>query len=65
MLGLVGSGTMIKEMSVKDAEQLVLTEMNKDPAQRHGVRTIQQKVAYHSETHLTRYMAALQIPGDC
>jgi hypothetical protein len=55
---------MINRMSVKDAEQLVLMEMNKNPAQRHGVRTIQQKVAYHSETRLPRYMAALQILGD-
>ncbi|KIK90469.1 hypothetical protein PAXRUDRAFT_151886, partial [Paxillus rubicundulus Ve08.2h10] len=39
---------------MKDAEQLVLGQMNKDPAQRHGVNTIQQKVAYHSEAHLPR-----------
>lgn len=65
-LGFVGSGTTIKGMSINDAEQLVLAQMNKDPAQRHGVKTIQQKVAFHSETHLTWYVAlSLQVFCDC
>ncbi|KAF8445060.1 hypothetical protein L210DRAFT_3611184 [Boletus edulis BED1] len=54
VLGFVGSRTNVKGIPVQDAEQLVLAQMNKDPAQRHGVFMIQQKVAYHSETHLTR-----------
>jgi hypothetical protein len=33
--------------------------MNKDPAKQHGVRTIQQKVAFHEVTHLTRYAVFL------
>jgi len=61
----LGSMLSINRMSVKNAEQLVLVEMHKDPAQCHGVCTIQQKVAYHSKTHLTQYMASLQVPGDC
>jgi hypothetical protein len=37
-----------------DAEQLILAQMDKDPAKNHGVRTIQGKVAYHDGVHLTR-----------
>jgi hypothetical protein len=54
-LNLKGSGTTTKALSAIDAEQLVINEMSKDPAQHHGVKTIQYKVAYNSGTHLTRY----------
>jgi hypothetical protein len=53
-LGLTGSGPTTRSIPYSVKEQLVVDQMNKDPAKRHGVRTIQQKVAFHEETHLTR-----------
>ncbi|KIK59296.1 hypothetical protein GYMLUDRAFT_60215 [Collybiopsis luxurians FD-317 M1] len=56
-LGLKGSRGVMKTLDAggkAQAEQLVLNEMSKDPAQRAGVRTIQARVAYHSSTHLAR-----------
>ena len=45
----------MKSMSVADAEQLVVTEMDKDSAKRLGVRTIKAKVARNAGQILPRY----------
>lgn len=53
-LGLSGSGKTTKRMPAKEKEQLVLNQMDQDPARRQGVITTQQKIAFHTGTHLTR-----------
>jgi hypothetical protein len=42
-------------MNHVDVEQLVLNQMNRDPAKHHGVKTIQYKVAFDAGVHLTRH----------
>ena len=54
-LGLSGSGATMRSMPNRNAEQLVIAQMDRDPAKRHGVWTIQQEVAFHEGVHLTRY----------
>jgi hypothetical protein len=54
-LGLTGSGVTTREMLPQVSEQLVLDKMDKDPAKRHGVRTIRQKIAHEDGVQLTRY----------
>ena len=41
-------------MPQQEAEQLVLDQMYKDPLRRQGVQTIQAKIAFDVEQHLTR-----------
>ena len=41
-------------MPQQEVEQLVLDQMDKDPSRRQGVRTIQAKIAFDVEQHLTR-----------
>lgn len=53
-LGLTGSRTNTKNMPRQEAEQLVLDQMDKDPSRRQGIRTIQAKIAFEKEQHLTR-----------
>lgn len=53
-LGLMGSGPTTRAMPHAIKEQLVVNQMNKDPAKRHGVRTIMQKVAFNEHVHLTK-----------
>jgi hypothetical protein len=53
-LGLTGSGLTTKRLPDKQKEQLVLDQMDKDPARRQGVITTQQKIAYTTGQHLTR-----------
>ena len=53
-LGLAGSCTTTCNMSQQEAEQLVLDQMDKDPARQLGVRTIQAKVAFNAQQNLTR-----------
>ena len=57
-LGLTGSGATMRAMPLQTAEQLVVAQMDKDPAKRHGVRTIQHKIAFNEGVHLTRYEVA-------
>ncbi|KAF8639055.1 hypothetical protein AX17_001751 [Amanita inopinata Kibby_2008] len=44
----------IKMCQMAEAEQLVLDQMDKDPSRRQGIRTIQAKIAFETEKHLTR-----------
>ncbi|TDL13749.1 hypothetical protein BD410DRAFT_817268 [Rickenella mellea] len=53
-LGLTGSGVTTTALGQDIAEQLVLEQMDQDPAKRHGVRTIQAKIAFNKEIHLKR-----------
>ncbi|OCH84308.1 hypothetical protein OBBRIDRAFT_808335 [Obba rivulosa] len=53
-LGLFGSGVTTRRMPDTVSTQLVLAQMDKDPAKRHGVRTIQYKIAHERAVHLTR-----------
>ena len=53
-LGLTGSGVTTRAMPLQEAEQLVIAQLDKDPQKRHGVRTIQHKIAFEQGTHLTR-----------
>ena len=56
-LQLKGSRGIMRDMDeagLAEAEQLVLNELSKDPAQRAGSRTIQAKIAYNSSLHLPR-----------
>lgn len=53
-LQLKGSGATRKEMPPEQAKQLVLDQMVEDPVKRHGVRTIQQKLAFAHGVHLPR-----------
>lgn len=53
-LALVGSGPTTRSLPHAVKEQLVLDQMNRDPAKRHGVETIQSKVAFNEEIHLTK-----------
>ncbi|KAJ3762218.1 hypothetical protein EV360DRAFT_36154 [Lentinula raphanica] len=60
-LNLKGSRGVMKNMDAAgeaEAEQLILNEMSKDPAQRAGVGTIQAKVAYNTGTHLPRHLVS-------
>jgi hypothetical protein len=53
-LGLLGSGATIKLMPDREKEQLVLDQMDQDPARRQGVLSTRQKVAFQTGTHLTK-----------
>jgi hypothetical protein len=55
-LDLKGSGSTMRTIDPATAEQLVIDQMDKDPAKRSGVRTIQQKIAFENAIHLTRYL---------
>jgi hypothetical protein len=44
----------MKAMDPQLSEQLILTQLSNDPAQRHGVCTIQAKVVFEAGQHLTR-----------
>lgn len=64
-LGLSGSGATTRSMPRQDAEHLVIAQMDRDPAKRHGVRTIRQGLAFHKGVHLTRYCTHPQIKFSC
>jgi len=53
-LGLTRSGVTTRTMPHQEAEQLVMAQLDKDPAKRHGVRTIQHKIVFNKGVHLTR-----------
>lgn len=53
-LGLVGSRKKMKMLDPKEAEQLVLDQMDLDPAQHQGPRVIRHKLAGRTGNHLTR-----------
>ena len=53
-LGLVGSGIIAKTLPYAAAEQMVISQMDKDPRKRQGVKTIQNKVAFHDGIHIKR-----------
>jgi hypothetical protein len=52
----MGSGPTTWSLPHTTKEQLVINQMNKDPAKRHGVHTIQHKIAFHEKIHLTKYV---------
>jgi len=51
-LGLMGSATTSKALLVSEVEDLVLREMEKDPAKRYGVQTVQKKIAFNKQVHV-------------
>ena len=54
LLGLTGSRATAQRMSPQEAEQLVLNQMDKDSSRRQGVRTVQARIAFDTQTHLPR-----------
>ncbi|KAI0309245.1 hypothetical protein OF83DRAFT_1166884 [Amylostereum chailletii] len=64
-LGLHASVVTSKTMPSDVAEQLVLKQMERDPAMRQGVRTMQAKVAYESGVHLPRYVVSDTMHMHC
>lgn len=54
-LGLMGSRPTTRLLPRSVKEQLVVNEMSKDPAKRHGVSNIKQRIAFYEGTHLTKY----------
>jgi hypothetical protein len=55
VLGLKGSRAKEIDSLPSECEQLVLKQLDDNPANRHGVRTIVAKVAYEEDVHLSRY----------
>jgi hypothetical protein len=53
-MALHGSGSTMKTIDPIEAEQLVLKALDKDPSKRSGIRTIHQRIAFDSGTHLSR-----------
>ena len=53
-LGIKGSGATIKEIAPTVAEQLVLSQLGKDPAKHQGPATIKAKIAHERGVHLPR-----------
>jgi hypothetical protein len=53
-LGLKGS-RVEKDKSPNEYEQLVLKQLDRDIANRQGVKTIMEKVAFNEGVHLSRY----------
>lgn len=53
-LGLLGSRKTMKMLDPKEAEQLVLDEMDNDAARNQGPRTIRHKIAMRTSQHLPR-----------
>ena len=53
-LGLVGSSSNMKNMSQKEAEQLVLDQMDVNPTGGLGVHNIQHKIAMATGQHIKR-----------
>ncbi|KAF8884384.1 hypothetical protein BD779DRAFT_1472147 [Infundibulicybe gibba] len=64
-LGLTGSGKTTKQLPEKVKEQLVLDQMDQDPARRSGVISTQHKIAFTTGTHLTReYVSSIMHRHD-
>ncbi|OCH87812.1 hypothetical protein OBBRIDRAFT_735571 [Obba rivulosa] len=53
-LRFFGSSSTAKTMPEQDRTQLVLSQMDKDPARRQGVQTIQHRIAFDKGIHLPR-----------
>lgn len=53
-LGLNGSGKTMKTISSEVCTQAILSQMDKDPARRQGVRTIQNRIAFDQSLHIPR-----------
>jgi hypothetical protein len=53
-LGLSGSRKTMKMLDPREAEQLVLDQMDHDPARHQGPRTIRHKIAGRTGLHVTR-----------
>lgn len=53
-LGLTGSRATLQKMTRKDAEQLVVDQMDKDVARGQGLNTIKARLAFDTGTHLPR-----------
>lgn len=52
--GFVGGGKNLKNKGRQEAEQLVLEQLDLDPAKRAGPRTIRQRIASRKSEHLPR-----------
>ncbi|KAG6892845.1 hypothetical protein C0995_002288, partial [Termitomyces sp. Mi166 len=50
--GFVGGATNLKNKSQQEAEQLVLEQLDLDPAGHAGPRTIRHRIASHTSQHL-------------
>ncbi|KZT13141.1 uncharacterized protein LAESUDRAFT_690342 [Laetiporus sulphureus 93-53] len=53
-LGLMGSGVTTKALPLHERTQLVVSQMDKDPARHQGKDTIMRKIAFEHGVHLTR-----------
>lgn len=53
-LALAGSGPTMRSLPHTIKEQLVLDQMNWDPAKQHGVETIQNKIVFNDKIHITK-----------
>ncbi|KZP09081.1 hypothetical protein FIBSPDRAFT_914137 [Athelia psychrophila] len=60
-LGLVGKGPTTCALPHAVKEQMVVDQLNRDPAKQHGLQTIMQKVAFNQHTHLTNRKFASDI----
>ncbi|KAJ7200544.1 hypothetical protein GGX14DRAFT_372082 [Mycena pura] len=56
--GLYGGKKTMEKLSFAEAEQLVVTEMDRDVSKRAGVRTIRAKVAFNSAVSLPRALVS-------
>ncbi|KAG6836604.1 hypothetical protein H0H93_006154 [Arthromyces matolae] len=56
--GLVGGSKNLESMSTQEAEQLVLNQLDLDPTNQAGPRTIRHRIASRSEQHLPREFVA-------
>jgi len=53
-LSLYGSQVTTRSIPQAESEQLVLSQMGKDPRRRQGLSTIKAKIAFEQGVHLTR-----------
>ena len=50
----MGSASTSKTRSLSEMEELVLREMEKDPARHYGINTVQKKIAFNEQVHVPR-----------
>jgi hypothetical protein len=61
---LTGSRKTMKALDPKEAEQLVLDQMDRDPARHQGPQVIRHKLASRTGLHLTRAFCAKTHDAD-
>ena len=61
-LGIKGSGATMKEIVPAVAEQLIVSQLDKDPAKHKGPATIKAKIAHEHGVHLPRWCNVSFVP---